>query len=145
MSSSPIGWVLAEAGASGAEATGGEGATAPRGLFDPSLILMFVLMYLVLYFLVLRPQRKQQSEHRKLLDELKKGDQVQTSAGIIGTVHSVDAERDRVVVVVDPSQNVKLTMVRSSIAAVIRDENAAAAEAAGKNKGNKNEKVENAS
>ena len=50
------------------------------------LIAMFVLMY----FLLIRPQQKRAKEHKKLLKELKKGDEVVTNGGVIGKVTSVD-------------------------------------------------------
>ena len=51
-----------------------------------SLIAMFVLMY----FLLIRPQQKRAKEHKKLLKGLKKGDEVVTNGGVIGKVTSVD-------------------------------------------------------
>ena len=50
------------------------------------LIAMFVLMY----FLLIRPQQKRAKEHKKLLNELKNGDEVVTNGGVIGKVTSVD-------------------------------------------------------
>ena len=50
------------------------------------LIAMFVLMY----FLLIRPQQKRAKEHKKLLNKLKKGDEVVTNGGVIGKVTSVD-------------------------------------------------------
>ena len=64
-------------------ATGGLGDSL-GGL--PFLIVMFVLMY----FLLIRPQQKRAKEHKALLAELKKGDEVVTNGGIIGKVISVD-------------------------------------------------------
>ncbi len=52
----------------------------------PFLILMFVLMY----FLLIRPQQKRAKEHKALLTALKKGDEVVTNGGVVGVVKSVD-------------------------------------------------------
>jgi preprotein translocase subunit YajC len=52
----------------------------------PFLIIMFVLMY----FLLIRPQQKRAKEHKTLLSALKKGDEVVTNGGIVGKVASVD-------------------------------------------------------
>ena len=105
---------------------GGDAAGAGEGggpsLFDPQILMMFLLMYLVFYFLLIRPQKKQQAEHQRLVDSLKKGDTVQTSSGIVGSVVSVDKENDRVEVLVDEKAKVKLTFVRSAVTAVIRDQ-----------------------
>ena len=50
------------------------------------LVAMFVLMY----FLLIRPQQKRAKDHKKLLSELKKGDEVVTNGGVVGKVNSVD-------------------------------------------------------
>ena len=50
------------------------------------LIAMFVLMY----FLLIRPQQKRAKDHKNLLKELKKGDEVVTNGGVVGKVNSVD-------------------------------------------------------
>ncbi|HIG89062.1 preprotein translocase subunit YajC [Candidatus Thioglobus sp.] len=60
------------------------GAGSLGGL--PFLLVMFVLMY----FLLIRPQQKRAKEHKTLLSELKKGDEVVTNGGVIGKVISVD-------------------------------------------------------
>jgi len=64
-----------------AETAGGD---ALGGL--PFLIIMFVLMY----FLLIRPQQKRAKEHKQLLADLKKGDEVVTNGGVIGKVTEVD-------------------------------------------------------
>ena len=50
------------------------------------LVAMFVLMY----FLLIRPQQKRAKDHKKLLSELKKGDEVVTNGGVLGKINSVD-------------------------------------------------------
>lgn len=50
------------------------------------LILLFVLMY----FMVIRPQKKEQTKHKNLLANLKKGDKVIMTSGIYGTIESID-------------------------------------------------------
>ncbi len=50
------------------------------------LIAMFVLMY----FLLIRPQQKRAKDHKKLLKELKKGDEIVTNGGVIGKINAVD-------------------------------------------------------
>jgi protein translocase subunit yajC len=60
------------------------GAGALGGL--PFLLIMFVLMY----FLLIRPQQKRAKEHKALLVELKKGDEIVTNGGVVGKIISVD-------------------------------------------------------
>ncbi len=61
-----------------------------------STLLMFGAMFAILYFILIRPQQKQQKKHQALLAGLKKGDEVILSSGIMGKVFSVE---DRVVVI----------------------------------------------
>ena len=49
-------------------------------------MLPLVLMFVVLYFVMIRPQMKKQKEHRAMIDALAKGDEVVTSGGVLGTV-----------------------------------------------------------
>ena len=63
-------------------------AAAAEGGFMGSLtgMLPLVLMFVALYFVMIRPQMKRQKEHRAMIDALAKGDDVATAGGIIGTV-----------------------------------------------------------
>lgn len=86
------------------------GGAAAFGSFIP-LILVFVIMY----FLMIRPQQKKMKEHRSMVEALKKGDEVVTSGGIIGKVVAVrDGE-----VEVEVSPGVKVRVVRSTINSVV--------------------------
>ena len=58
-------------------------AGGPSGLGS---LLPFVLIFVVFYFLLIRPQQKRQKEHRSLVDNLKKGDYVITAGGVTGKV-----------------------------------------------------------
>ena len=75
------------------------------------LALLFVIMYLLL----IRPQRKKQKEHDKLLTELKKGDRVITTGGMFGTIFAIDEAKNRVVLRIN--EQTKLEFLKSSIAA----------------------------
>ena len=64
-------------------------AAAPEGsgpLGSLSGMLPLVLMFVVLYFIMIRPQMKRQKEHRTMVEALAKGDEVVTSGGMLGTV-----------------------------------------------------------
>ena len=67
-----------------AQAAGGAGGAGAIAQFIP-LILIFVIMY----FLILRPQQKRAKEHKKLMDSISKGDEVLTSGGLVGRVTKV--------------------------------------------------------
>ena len=76
------------------------------GQFIP-LILIFVIFY----FFLIRPQQKKVKEHKAMVESLKRGDKVVTSGGIVGTVERViDNEKVEVLI----SENVKVEIVRST-------------------------------
>lgn len=77
-------------------------------------ILPFVLIMLILYFLMIRPQSKRQKVKRLMLETLKKGDRVVTIGGVHGTVVGLKNQGKIVVIKVD--KNTNLTVVKSSIA-----------------------------
>ncbi len=93
----------------GAEGAGGGGMITTLVWFG----LIFVLMYLLL----IRPQRKKQKEHEQLLKQLKKGDKVVTSGGMFGTIFAIDEDRNRIVLKI--GENTKLEFLKSSIAAKV--------------------------
>lgn len=73
------------------------------------------LIFAIFYFLLLRPQAKQRKQHEQMLKELKKGDEIVTSGGIIGRV--VHVEEDRLTL--KTGDNTKLTVDRARVAAVL--------------------------
>jgi preprotein translocase subunit YajC len=94
-------------------------APAPGGAQNPlAAVLPVALIFVVFYFLILRPQQKQRKEHRAMLDALKAGDPVVTIGGIHGTVVAVDELNQTVVVRV--SDNVRVTFNRTAIAGRIQ-------------------------
>ncbi len=80
-------------------------------------LVWFGLIFVLMYLLLIRPQRKKQKEHQKLLGELRKGDRVVTSGGMFGTIFAVDDERSRVVLKINDAT--KLEFLKSSIAAKV--------------------------
>jgi preprotein translocase subunit YajC len=65
-----------------------QGGQGGGGIF--SMLIMFGAIILIMYFLMIRPQQKRQKEHQKMLESIKKGDRVVTSAGIVGTISEVE-------------------------------------------------------
>ena len=76
-------------------------------------IIFLVAIFLMFYFLLIRPQKKERERHRKFLEGLKKGDRVVTSAGIWGTV--VDIGDKTITLKVDA--NTKIVFTKEAIAA----------------------------
>ena len=84
-----------------------------------SLLPILVLLFVVMWLLVIRPQRKRQAEQRRILENLSPGQDVLTAGGLYGTVHSVVGE-DEVRIEIAPDVQVRVS--RSAIAAVLADE-----------------------
>jgi preprotein translocase subunit YajC len=83
----------------------------------------FLLIPIVLYFLMIRPGRKQEQQLKSMISGLKKNDKVQTIGGILGTIVSVGEKEDEVVLRID--DNARLRVVKSSIARNLSNEEAA--------------------
>jgi len=81
------------------------------------LLPLFVMMYLIFWFLVIRPQRKQQRVRQEMLANLKKNDKVLTSGGIVGTILQV--RETEVTLKID--DNCRVRLLRSAVTDVIRD------------------------
>lgn len=88
--------------------------TAGAGGGDMFVSLMpLLLIFVVFYFLLIRPQQTKAKQHRDMIEALKKGDQVITSGGIIGKVTKVEADNT---LVVEIAPNVQVKVARHTIA-----------------------------
>ncbi len=97
---------------------------------------MFLLIFVVFYFFLIRPQQKRQKETQNMLNTLAKGDRVITIGGIHGTIVSLKKQGEKTtgddIVILKVSESTKLEMLRSSIARVISREGEGSKEATGK-------------
>lgn len=91
-------------GAPPASGQGGAGSMLPT-------LIMFGAIFVIMYFLMIRPQQKKQKEQQKLINELQKGDKVITSSGIYGTVQDTDEET----VLLKVSDNSNIRFVKSAV------------------------------
>ena len=111
-----------------------QAASPGGGDFFVSL-LPLVLIFAVFYFLLIRPQQRKVKEHRALVDNLKRGDQVLTSGGIFGKITKVEDNT----VSVEIAKDVTVQVQRSTIADVInKPKPGTAAPAAGAGAANTN-------
>jgi preprotein translocase subunit YajC len=89
-------------------------AAAPQA--DPTMsMLMMAGVFLLFYFLILRPQNKRAKEHRELISKIKVGDEVLTSAGILGEIKKMNEQFATIVL----QDEVEMIIQRSSISAVM--------------------------
>src|SRR5262245_37887162 len=96
-----------------AQPAGGAGAPDPT-MAAIVQIVPFALVFVVIYFLMIRPQQKLRKQHQDMIAALKKGDMIVTSGGMIGKVRSVADDEVRV----ELAPNVEVRVVRSAIAEV---------------------------
>jgi preprotein translocase subunit YajC len=87
--------------------------TTPNPLMN---LVPIVAIFAIFYFLLIRPQQKQQGEHDAMLKNLKIGDKILTSGGLYGTITKVLGEND---LEVQFSQTVKLTLNRTAVTRVV--------------------------
>ena len=83
-------------------------------------LVQMAAIFVIFYFLLIRPQSKERQRHEKMLKELKKGDEIVTNGGIIGTV--VHAEENRLTV--RTGDNTRITVDRGRVAQVLAQKGA---------------------
>ena len=78
-----------------------------------------ILIFVIFYFFLIRPQQKRVKDHKAMVESLKRGDEVITSGGIIGVVDRV-MEDDRIEVTL--TDNVKVQIIKSTITSLLKKE-----------------------
>ena len=80
-----------------------------------SMLPMLAILFLFMYFLVIRPQSKRTKEQKKLMDSMQKGDEVMTIGGILGKIEKITDD----FVVLNIAENTNITLRKNSIANVV--------------------------
>lgn len=91
---------------------------APAAANQPSMIealFPFIILFVVFYFLLIRPQSKRAKEHKKMVESLAKGDEVVTQGGVLGKVIEVGEN----FLVVEISENVQVKVQRQAVASLM--------------------------
>ena len=78
-----------------------------------------ILIFVIFYFFLIRPQQKRVKDHKLMVESLKRGDDVITSGGIIGVVDRI-MEDDRIEVII--GENTKVQIIRSTITSLLKKE-----------------------
>lgn len=81
-----------------------------------SSLVPFVLIFVIMWFMLIRPQQKKMKEHRALVEGLRRGDQVITAGGLIGKVAKVKDDGE---IEVEIADGVKVRVVRSTVTGVL--------------------------
>ncbi len=78
-----------------------------------------ILIFVIFYFFLIRPQQKRVKDHKAMVESLKRGDEIITSGGILGKVDRI-MEDDRAEVII--GDNVKVQIIRSTITSLLKKE-----------------------
>jgi preprotein translocase subunit YajC len=97
-----------------APASGPQGGAS--GCAD-NMFLMPVIMMAILYVVWILPARKEKKQHEQMLENLKRGDEIITTSGILGTVTDIIDK----VITIEIAKNVKIRVLRSAIAKSVKD------------------------
>jgi preprotein translocase subunit YajC len=109
---------------------GGAGAGQGAGGFGG--LIPIVLMFVIFYFLLIRPQQKRNKEHKEMIANLKKGDRIITSGGLYGRITGLDEAN----LTVEIADKVRVKMVRGNVTALAQSAAPAAPPKKDKDKGN---------
>ncbi|MAZ99741.1 MAG: preprotein translocase subunit YajC [Rhodospirillaceae bacterium] len=93
-----------------------QGAGGPGG-FDLMALAPLVLIFVVFYFLLIRPQQKRAKEHKEMLLKIRRNDKIVTNGGLIGKVAKVNDDRDELELEI--AENVRVKVRRGMIAEVV--------------------------
>lgn len=94
-----------------AYAMGQGGAAAGQGAGGFSSLIPIALMFVIFYFLLIRPQQKKSKEHREMISHLKKGDRIITSGGLHGRITAVS----ETTMTVEIADKVRVKIARSNV------------------------------
>jgi preprotein translocase subunit YajC len=97
-----------------AYAMGQGGAAAGQGAGGFGGLIPIILMFVIFYFLLIRPQQKRNKEHKEMITNLKKGDRVVTSGGIYGRITGLD----EATITMEIADKVRVKVVRSNVSAL---------------------------
>ena len=102
-------------------------AASGGGGFDLMTFAPLVAIFVVFYFMLIRPQQKKAKQHKEMLGQVKRGDRVVTGGGIIGTVSKVVNEAE---LQVEIAEGVRVRVLRATITDILAKTEPRAAEAA---------------
>lgn len=87
-------------------------APAPGGLMS---FVPFIIIFVLFYFMLIRPQMKQAKDHKKLISELKKGDEIMLASGILGKIQKVTDS----FITLEISNNTEIKVQKNSVQTVL--------------------------
>lgn len=91
------------------------GAEAAKAANPVMQFVPLILVFVIFYFLMIRPQKKKFEEEQNMLSKLSKGDEVYTKSGLIGTVHGLTDK----IVTIEASEGVKIKVLRTQVGGLL--------------------------
>ena len=92
-----------------------EAAPAAPATADGSFFIMMIGLFVLMYFMIIRPQRKRQKEQAELMNNLNKGDEIVLTSGMLGRITKIDDEY----MVVNTGNNIELKFLKQAVHAVL--------------------------
>lgn len=99
-----------------AYAMGQGGSSAGQGAAGFTSLIPIILMFVIFYFLLIRPQQKKAKEHREMISHLKKGDRIVTSGGLHGRITAVG----ETTMTVEIADRVRVKIARGNVSQVLQ-------------------------
>ncbi len=90
--------------------------SAGGGFGDLGMFVPLVLIFVVFYFLMIRPQQKKQKSHREMIGALRRGDRIVTNGGLIGSISRVANDSE---LIVEIASGVKVRVLRAMVAELL--------------------------
>jgi len=95
-----------------------KGGNAPSSNMFGSVLPMMLVMFVIIYLLMIRPEQKKQKQRQKMINEMKKGDKVLSVGGIYGSINSVKGD----ILTVKIADNTVVEMTKTAVSSVITKE-----------------------
>ena len=80
---------------------------------------IFIIMFVIIYFLIIRPQSVQKKDHQSMLENLKKGDRVTTRGGMIGNIVDFKGKSNDILIL-DIGNNVKVNFLKTYVVSLLK-------------------------
>ena len=118
--------ILAQAGTSAAQSGTGGGAGGAGGAFSPMFFVWIIAIFAIIYFMMIRPQKKKEQQRKEMLSKLERGEQVVTIGGLFGEVESVNLKEEYVILLVDRERGTTLKFRRGAIHEILSKDSGSA-------------------
>ena len=117
--------ILAQTAGTGSTTGGAAGATGGSP-FNPMFFIWIIAIFAIIYFMMIRPQKKKDQQRKEMLNKLQRGAEVVTIGGVFGEVESVSPKEDYVILLVDRERGTTLKFRRGAIHEILTQDSGSA-------------------